>query len=381
MNQESQVVAGVDDRSTFNRPLHWFSIALIATTFVLLMSGGTVTSKGVGMAVPDWPTTFNENMFLAHPRLWFGEGRWPQFWEHSHRLLGSLVGFMAILQMLWLWRTQKARPWLRAVGVFSFLLVCGQGLMGGFRVTENSDFLAAVHGVNGQIYFCLTILCAAATGPAWERAVKLGSWISTPANRGLIIGAWVLLFALLIQLVLGAMVRHSKSGLAIYDFPTSYGQVLPPMDQASLDKLSADLPFNHQTSGGYLIWQVHLHFAHRAFAVVVSLILAWVFVQVYRRAGETPEVSRPAGFMAGLLLLQIALGASVIWSARHTEVTTLHQSVGALLLGVTFLLTLRVHLFQNRLTLVDPEQTDPTEKAVQEKGPESLPGASVQAGK
>jgi cytochrome c oxidase assembly protein subunit 15 len=381
MNQQTQTPVQIDEASTFNRRLHWFSIALMATTFVLLMSGGTVTSKGVGMAVPDWPTTFNENMFLAHPRLWFGPGRWPQFWEHSHRLLGSLVGFLAILQMLWLWRTQKARPWLKYLGVFGLVLVCVQGLMGGFRVTENSDFLAAVHGVNGQLYFCITILCAAATGPVWAKAVRLGTWVSTPRNRGLIIGAWVLLFALLIQLVLGAMVRHSKSGLAIYDFPTSYGQVLPPMDQASLDKLSADLPFNHQTSGGYLIWQVHLHFAHRAFAVVVSLILAWVFVQAYRRASETAEVSRPAGVMAGLLLLQIALGASVIWSARQTEITTLHQSVGALLLGVTFLLTLRVHLFQNQLKLVDPEPVEQQDQAQQEKRTESLPDAGVQAGK
>ena len=39
----------------------WF---LAALTLFLICSGGMVTSKGVGLAVPDWPTTFGYNMFL-----------------------------------------------------------------------------------------------------------------------------------------------------------------------------------------------------------------------------------------------------------------------------------------------------------------------------
>jgi heme a synthase len=335
--------------STYSRALHGFCIVLMCATFVLLMSGGTVTSKGVGMSVPDWPTTFNENMFLAHPKHWFGEGKWAQFWEHSHRLMGSLVGMLTLIETVWLFRVEKQRGWLRVVAVALFVLVVVQGLMGGFRVTENSSLLAMIHGVHAQLFFALTILAAAATGPVWAKAVEAGSWRKVPEARAVVIGTWVLLGVLFVQLMLGAAVRHFKAGLAIYDFPTSYGDVLPPMNKVELTKKLEALPFSHSANSGYEIWQVHLHFAHRVFAMVVTLVAGWMFLQVYKRASDVKELARPAGALAVLILVQIALGASVIWTARQSEVTTLHQSTGALLLGTAVLLAIRVHLLQDRL--------------------------------
>ncbi len=363
-------MTSIEQPSTYNRPLHVFCIVLMCATFVLLMSGGTVTSKGVGMAVPDWPTTFNENMFLASPKHWFGEGRWAQFWEHSHRLMGSLVGMLTLIETVWLMRVKPVRTWLRVVAVMLFVLVCVQGLMGGLRVTENSSTLAMLHGIHAQVFFALTILAAAATGPVWARAVKDGSWTTTPEARVVVWGSRVLLAVLLAQLVLGASVRHFKAGLAIYDFPTSYGGMLPPMNQAALDKKLADLPFAHQGSAGYAVWQVHLHFTHRIFAIVVALVLGWMFVEIYRRASDVKELARPAGAMAVLLLVQVGLGASVIWMARQSEVTTLHQSTGALLLGTAVLVAIRVQLFQNRLKLDGSLPTGETGAAA---GPEGLP--------
>ena len=46
----------------------WFTA--VATLF-LICSGGMVTSKGVGLAVPDWPTTFGY-MFLFPVSQWVG---------------------------------------------------------------------------------------------------------------------------------------------------------------------------------------------------------------------------------------------------------------------------------------------------------------------
>jgi heme a synthase len=361
--------------STYNRPLHAFCCVLMCATFILLMSGGTVTSKGVGMAVPDWPTTFNENMFLASPKNWFGPGRWAQFWEHSHRLMGSLVGLLTIIETVWLLRVKPVRLWLRVVGVLLLVLVIVQGLMGGFRVTENSSFLAMIHGIHAQIYFALTILAAAATGPVWAQAASNNTWARTSGAQGVIWGSRLLLLVLLIQLVLGAAVRHFKAGLAIYDFPTSYGGLMPPMNQAALDAKLAQLPFAHQGSAGYAVWQVHLHFTHRVFAIVVTLVVGWVFVQVYRRASDFKELSRPAGALAVLLLVQVALGASVIWTARHSEVTTLHQSTGALLLGTAVLLAIRVQLFQSRLKLDGSLHSATPAKSAEPQGPQGQPSS------
>ena len=175
-------------------------------TFVLIMLGGTVTSKGVGLAVPDWPTTFNYNMFLFPPSMWVG----GVFWEHTHRLMGSLVGLMAIAMAIWLWQTEErqeqeagggagaggrdqkegshespptpvggspGRPWLQWFGIATLIAVTFQGIMGGLRVTELSTTWAVFHGITAQLVFCMTVLIAAATSRWW-----IG--LSAPSRQG-----------------------------------------------------------------------------------------------------------------------------------------------------------------------------------------------------
>ena len=68
--------------------LHWLALAFMALTFVLVCWGGTVTSKGAGLAVPDAPNTYGHNMLTFPVSEWRG----GVFWEHTHRLLGFAVG-------------------------------------------------------------------------------------------------------------------------------------------------------------------------------------------------------------------------------------------------------------------------------------------------
>src|SRR6185503_8832994 len=75
-------------RPTNNVWLHRFACGLAFATLFLVALGGVVTTKGVGMAVPDWPTTYGEHMFLFPPSKWMA----GIFDEHSHRLWASLVG-------------------------------------------------------------------------------------------------------------------------------------------------------------------------------------------------------------------------------------------------------------------------------------------------
>src|SRR6478752_10843676 len=83
-----------------DRDLKWLSrfawFTSIATLF-LICSGGMVTSKGVGLAVPDWPTTFGYNMFLFPVSKWIG----GVFFEHTHRLIASTVGMLTIVLAIW----------------------------------------------------------------------------------------------------------------------------------------------------------------------------------------------------------------------------------------------------------------------------------------
>src|SRR5574337_1974164 len=126
---------------------HRVALSTAAATLLLIFVGGLVTNTGAGLAVPDWPTTFGYNMFL-YP--------WSQmvggiFYEHSHRLIGSVVGLLTLTLAFVLWVKEPARlpRWL---GVAAVGAVIVQGVLGGLRVILVSvgSELALIHGLFAQ---------------------------------------------------------------------------------------------------------------------------------------------------------------------------------------------------------------------------------------
>src|SRR3954471_1714121 len=98
--------------SAHNRWLHRYAVLTALSTVVLIGIGGLVTSHGVGMAVPDWPTTYGYNMFFFPVSQWLG----GVFYEHTHRLVASFVGLLVVLLTRWLGGKQSRLP-LAIVGL------------------------------------------------------------------------------------------------------------------------------------------------------------------------------------------------------------------------------------------------------------------------
>src|SRR3954469_25978294 len=160
----------------------------------LIFVGGLVTTSRVGMAVPDWPTTFGVNMFLY--RFW--EGAWGVFIEHGHRLYGAAVGVASIVLMVWFLVAERRRS-LKVLGVVALLAVIGQGVLGGYRVRLNSTTLAAVHGCTAQAFFALMVVLCVLTGRDWANPV-----VEPPVDRThLRRRAWVTLVLIYTQVVAG----------------------------------------------------------------------------------------------------------------------------------------------------------------------------------
>lgn len=322
--------------------LHAWAVLLVVATFALITIGGNVTSLGVGMAVPDGWWTFEYFTPFAPLSSWWHD--MGTRWEHSHRLKGYVVGTITIVLAVWLWRSQKPRPWLRWLGVGLLGLVIVQGVMGALRVDRMSLNFAVLHGITGQIFLALTVLAAAATSRMWVDATNRPA--VAPADsvvpRGLLVAAWSLLAVLLVQLALGAWIRHHGAGLAIPDFPMAYGELLPPTRQVELDLIAAAMGAPSAPS----LTKVWMHFSHRLGAAVVLgvalLTVLWLNVRAPRRRLTT----WPARWLMLLLGVQIALGAMVIWTQRTPEVATAHQAVGASLLAVAAWLTMRLHLLR-----------------------------------
>lgn len=237
-------------------------LALVAVVFTwpLLIVGGVVSVNRLGMAVPDWPTTFGLNMFVYN----MFEASRAVFAEHSHRLYGSLVGlaclglasFMSVKQLGWrglglviaavcaagvaalnpvggvwglrpfvvamltlgtlsaltaIWAWYSRRDTELALAWLALAAVVVQGALGGARVVQNSPTFAFVHGVFGQVVFALLVVLWVVTGNRWRASHPT---FFDPIN----VRRWSFTTLLLVfmQIVLGAYVRHFGSPIALF---------------------------------------------------------------------------------------------------------------------------------------------------------------------
>src|SRR3954471_16280120 len=146
----------------YNPFLHRLALLTAAATFPLIFMGGLVTSHGAGMSVPDWPNSYGYNMFLFPPRLWVG----GILYEHTHRLMATVVGILSIALTIVAWRTETRR-WVRWLAASTLLAVILQGVLGGLRVVLVKLDLAIVHACIAQAFFCLAALVAVVTSRWW----------------------------------------------------------------------------------------------------------------------------------------------------------------------------------------------------------------------
>jgi cytochrome c oxidase assembly protein subunit 15 len=174
---------------------HRLAVVTAAATFVLILFGGLVTSTGAGLAVPDWPSTFGQNMFLFPWSRMIG----GVFYEHSHRLIGATVGLLTLALAAALW-PRGGR--LRALGLVAVVAVIVQGVLGGLRVVLLDDALAIVHGALAQAFFALVVTLALLTAPRMAAAVA-------PADRGLRALALVAAALAYLQIVFGTLLTHA----------------------------------------------------------------------------------------------------------------------------------------------------------------------------
>jgi len=312
-------------------------VVLVCATFPLIWIGGTVTTTEAGMAVPDWPNTYGDNMLLYSWQRWMS-GPWDLFYEHLHRLLGAAVGMISIALCLAIW-LRDDRRWMKVLGAAALLAVCVQGALGGMRVISDDRQLAMVHGCFGPAFFALTVALAVFSSRRWRQAEKAVT--HTGALRLQSLSALTCLLAY-VQLVLGAQIRHM------------------PVD----------------ASAGAFRGAVLLHLLMAAVLAAHVLALA---VRVWREHRQERALRTPAIALAALLTVQIVLGCATWvvnyswpswlgdtqWTADYVVlqeglpqvlVTTAHVAVGSLILAVAVVATLR----SLRLLRAEPRHVDVT---------------------
>jgi len=287
------------------RGLHGFAIAVASATLLLVFAGGLVTSTESGLSVPDWPTTYGQNMFTFPVSKWVGGIRY----EHVHRLIASGVGLLTVALAVWLAR-REPRRWVRRLGYFALAAVVAQGVLGGLTVLLLLPTAVSVaHACLAQTFFCLVVTIAVVTSPRWASSARTlrEALAASPLGRSAAVTAG----AVFLQLLVGAVMRHTRAGLAIPDFPLSLGRVVPPLGS----------------------FPVAIHFVHRVGAVIVAALVGVCAARAFRsgRAG----LRRAGAALVLLVVVQISLGAATVLTKKSVAITTAHVAAGALLLGGT----------------------------------------------
>ena len=303
------------------------------------------------MAVPDWPNTYNYNMFAYPIRDWF-LGPWDLFVEHGHRLLASAAGIVSIfLVVATFWK--EPRKWLRVMSIVVLVLISVQGILGGVRVLADQRYMAQIHGTLGPGFFCLVAMVAIMNGRWWisGAARKVGEHETIPHNYGFMVklAAFVMFVASYVQLALGAAIRHT-----------------PEM-----------------ASQGYFKFVLVGHIVAAILIFFLSIAILWLS---RLSPGRQWGCRKTSIFLAFLVLIQVSLGLATwvlkygwpVWFEEYAfaanfvipektfwqiNIVTAHVAVGSLILATAGTLLIRyIRMFSIRPVQID--NADQTEQTV-----------------
>jgi heme a synthase len=309
--------------------LRIFSKFTCFSTLILIFLGGLVKSTESGLSVPDWPTTYGHFMFSFPLDQMVGGIRY----EHTHRMVASGVGLLTLALAVWLQMSRSA-AWLKKLGVAAFVMVVAQGILGGLTVKFMLPvWISSLHGTLAQSFFLITIMIA--YGLSVERQKRR----TEDADGRFIKMAIIFTGMVFIQLIIGNLMRHTEAGLAVPDFPTMGGSLIPSFNQGMLDKINA-WRFEHNMDM-VTMGQVHIHILHRVWALLIFLKLLYLNSMAYNCCLQKPSVMKTMFWLNAAVLVQIMLGISTVLSMKEVYTTTFHVACGAVVLGLSFLLILR----------------------------------------
>ena len=301
----------MENHANYSPWLHRTARITAGATFLLIVIGGIVTSTDSGLAVPDWPTTFGYNMFLYPLSEMVG----GILYEHSHRLMGSLVGILTI-GLLVLILAKDSRKWLKWLGLAALVAVIVQGVLGGLRVTQINRNFAIVHACLAQAFFALLCGIAWFTSREWWQDIRTTTGETARKLRRLSLITTCLIY---MQLIFGAILRHTGSRLD----------------------------------------------AHLLFAFLVALHIFLLARRMLAVDSESDGIGQSMPLLLlGLLVVQLMLGTGAFFAkltafgetfaaALTVTITTAHVAVGALMLVSSFVLTLKVYRFTDASVSVD----------------------------
>ena len=265
-----------------------FSQFLAGMTFLLVLFGGLVTSHEAGLAVPDWPTSYGG---------WFPPMVGNVFWEHGHRMIAGCVGLLTMV-LAFAIQIFETRPWLKRLGWIAFGAVILQAVLGGLTVIYMLPAPVSVaHAMLAQTFFCLIVAIA----------YFLNEQETAENERAILKPLLMMEGALYLQLMLGAILRHSRIPyiIGIHILTAFFVAILAVSVMVRLARFSTDK----------ILTRLAIAFGALLVAQVFLGMGSFIFTRMLEQ-GYAPSI------------------AQIVFTAAH-------QTLGALLLALGLVMILR----------------------------------------
>lgn len=279
--------------------LKYLASLTLILTFCLMLLGGVVHSTGSSLACPDWPLCYGQVM----PEMTGGVAI-----EHSHRLLGATVGFFTLLTLIAAWRKSYQDRLVKRLSLVAFCLVVFQGGLGGLTVIYKLPTAISTAHLSTAMIFFSTMLWI-----TLRATFRVGTGSPRPQVKGGVTPPLlcVAAVAVYLQIVLGALVRHTGAGIVCPDIPFCLGQAWP------LDLHPA----------------TRLHMLHRYAGVAVAVLVCWAAVTTLRQVMDSAVIRNLAVVAIVLVCFQIFLGIVSVQTSLATAMITAHLGTAALILA------------------------------------------------
>ena len=315
-----------------------FAIVLVGGATRLTNSGLSITEwKPIIGAIPplseaDWQDAFQKYQQIPEYKLVnhgmsLSEFKTIYWWEWAHRFLGRFIGFVFFVPLVIFWALGAIPRSLLPKLAGIFLLGGLQGALGWYMVmsglTERTD--VSQYRLTAHLAVAVMIL-----GAVLWTAFSLGHPVGRAAQKGWTSRSFapdVLLAAVFLQIMLGALVAGTDAGFSHNTWPLMDGAFIP-------DGLGVMQPLWRNLFDNVLTVQ----FDHRMMAYLVAVLALLEAIRV-RRAPD-PVIRRSAAWLLAAVVAQVGLGIATLLTQVEIGVALAHQA-GAI---AVFTLALR-HAF------------------------------------
>jgi cytochrome c oxidase assembly protein subunit 15 len=321
-------------------------------TFLLIMLGAFVRLTDAGLGCPDWPGCYGKlTPTQASAEIaaaveaqggTHGPVSIPKAWkEMVHRYVATFLGFLIIGIMVMAWKKRAELKQSPALATWLFFAVCLQGAFGAWTVT----MLLKPAIVTGHLIGGMTILGMLTW--LWLRQTNNARTVAPPSDMsGLRLLARVGFVAVAAQIILGGWVSTNYAAVVCTDFPTCQGSFWPNMEFNHAFHIVRELGETPDGQNLNVASLTAIHFIHRIGALIVTGILGFLALALWRNPGTKPLAIK----LVAVLALQIAMGIGNVVFQLPLWLAVAHNGGAALLLVTLILVNYRVAGNRHRIS-------------------------------